>query len=59
MSQVCSPRQLQAQPLDIFTAEVYAQGQHLAHFGRGEAPRQWAGVGSPVIEDLGHLWGKT
>ena len=49
-------RQLQAQPLDVLAAEVYAQGQHLAHFSRREAPRQRARVGAPVIQDLGHLW---
>lgn len=44
-----SPRQLQTQPLDVLTAEVYAQSQHLAYFSRGEAPCQWARVGTPVI----------
>lgn len=47
--QVGSPWQLQAQPLDVLAAEVHAQSQHLAYFGRGEAPRQWARVGAPVI----------
>ena len=49
-------RQLQAQPLDVLAAEVYAQSQHLAYFSRREAPRQRARVGAPVIQDLGHLW---
>lgn len=47
--QVGFPQQLQAQPLDVLAAEVHAQSQHLAYFGRGEAPRQWARVGAPVI----------
>lgn len=49
MGQVGSPWQLQAQPLDVLAAEVYAQSQHLAYFSRSEAPRQWARVRAPVI----------
>lgn len=49
MGRVGSPWQLQAQPLDVLTAEVYAQSQHLAYFNRREAPRQRARVGAPVV----------
>lgn len=49
------PAQLQAQALDVFTAEVNPESQHLPDLGRSEAPGQWARVRAPVIQDLRHL----